>query len=469
MSHHPSVPPGSLLGGKFRIKRLLGAGAMGTVYAIDHELTRHERALKLLHPALQDVPDLVRRFLKEASAAGRAGDAHLVETFDAGRLPTGETYVVMELLEGETLGAILRRERVLGPALAAELVAQAAEGMAAAHGAGIIHRDLKPDNLFVTTRDGAPFIKIMDFGVSKFATGTSSGMRATRAGVLYGSPAYMSPEQILAEVAVDPRTDVFSLGVVLFECLTGATPFDGPTVEALVVAILRGEVALHRLDATLPAGLVGVVRGALAGRREERIPSTEALARALAPYRAVRAPAVDFAFAATVVAGTSAPPLVSRSPRASAARPTVPSPSGAAPPTPSSPPSPSLRGVALPGRGLGAVGVAIAAAALAGGVTVAARWHALVSTAVTPLSPSPPSTATPRATLAAPITREELVTAESSAPFTPPAVPPNHTVEQSGEHHPSAPSPSSTGSAASAGARASAAQDLGLRVDNPFR
>jgi serine/threonine-protein kinase len=123
LSEHPSVPPGSLLGGKFRIERLLGSGAMGTVYAIDHELTRHKRALKLLHPSVQHVPDLVRRFLNEASAAGRAGNPHLVETFDAGTLPTGEPYVVMELLEGETLGALLVRARALEPSVAAELVA----------------------------------------------------------------------------------------------------------------------------------------------------------------------------------------------------------------------------------------------------------------------------------------------------------------------------------------------------------
>src|SRR5580693_5279811 len=156
MNGPPLLPPGTLLAGKFRIERLLGSGAMGAVYAIHHEITRHKRALKLLHPEARMVPDLVRRFLNEASAAGRAGNPHLVETFDAGTLPTGEPYVVMELLEGETLGAVLRRERILDPSLAAELVAQAAEGMESAHRAGIIHRDLKPENLFVTTRDGRP-------------------------------------------------------------------------------------------------------------------------------------------------------------------------------------------------------------------------------------------------------------------------------------------------------------------------
>src|SRR5580692_1022140 len=120
------LPPGTLLAGKFRIERLLGSGAMGAVYAVQHEITRHKRALKLLHPDLRMVPDLVRRFLNEASAAGRAGNPHLVETFDAGTLHTGEPYVVMELLDGETLGSLLVREHIVAPQRAAELVAQAA-------------------------------------------------------------------------------------------------------------------------------------------------------------------------------------------------------------------------------------------------------------------------------------------------------------------------------------------------------
>src|SRR5580692_1369372 len=198
MTGSPLLPPGTLLAGKFRIERLLGSGAMGAVYAIHHEITRHKRALKLLHPEARMVPDLVRRFLNEASAAGRAGNPHLVETFDAGTLPTGEPYVVMELLLGETLGQALARERALSPGRAADIVAQAAEGIEAAHRAGIIHRDLKPDNLFITSLEGRPFVKILDFGVSKFlATRLGESSVGTRAGMVYSSPAYMSPEQIV--------------------------------------------------------------------------------------------------------------------------------------------------------------------------------------------------------------------------------------------------------------------------------
>jgi len=447
MPDHPSVPPGSLLGGKFRIERLLGAGAMGTVYAIDHELTRHKRALKLLHPAVQNIPDIVRRFLNEASAAGRAGNPHLVETFDAGTLPSGEPYVVMELLEGETLGAVLRRDRVLDPALAAELVAQAAEGMEAAHRAGIIHRDLKPENLFVTLRDRGPFIKIMDFGVSKFATGSSSGMRGTQAGMVYGSPAYMSPEQLTAQADVDRRTDVFALGVVLFECLTGTLPFDGPTVEVLMVKVLRGDVPpIDSLRPGLPPGLIEVVGRALASNRDERIPTAQALAEALAPFRALPArDASDLAFAATMASG---PPQVMASP------------------PPSRPPIlPS--GVLRPRRGLLGV-LAIAALLVASGTAYFLARSTPVAVEGATAFPSTPMRIAPAAQVAPaalPAPAALSATAASSEPVPlPTAAPSRQPVNlQKASLAPSVPAPSGSGS------RSSAAEDLGLRVDNPFR
>jgi serine/threonine protein kinase len=317
MSQAPSLSPGTLLAGKFRIERRLGAGAMGAVYAIDHELTHHRRALKLLHPNLCADPDLVRRFLNEASAAGRVGNPHLVETFDAGSLPTGEPYVVMELLEGEPLDVVLKRERFLDVGLAAEIVAQAAEGIDAAHGAGIIHRDLKPENLFVTSRDGAPFVKILDFGVSKFAALSKDKQRQTRAGMIYGSPAYMSPEQLWGSADVDARSDVFALGVVLFESVAGVLPFDGPTLEALALRVAAGDSqSLESLRPDLPPGLADVVRRALAAAREDRLATARALAEALAPFRKpVACPtAAQLGHAKTVA---SIPPLASNPPGAS--------------------------------------------------------------------------------------------------------------------------------------------------------
>jgi serine/threonine-protein kinase len=455
VSNHPSVPPGSLLGGKFRIDRLLGAGAMGTVYAIDHELTRHKRALKLLHPAVQNIPDIVRRFLNEASAAGRAGNPHLVETFDAGTLPTGEPYVVMELLEGQTLGAVLERSGRLEPSLASELVAQAAEGMEAAHRAGIIHRDLKPENLFVTSREGRPFIKIMDFGVSKFATGTSSGMRGTRAGMLYGSPAYMSPEQLTGQVDVDGRTDVFALGVVLFQCLTGALPFDANTIEALMVRVLRGEpTPIESLRPDLPAALVKVVLRALEANRDDRFPTASALAEALSPFRALpsrRWPS-ELEFAATVAS-------------------TPPAPAAAAPRTP----PPSLPAGVPRGRRASVAVLALAVLALAAGVLVLAARAARERSPTAGTAPreQPPSAATPAA--------HPLPEAPAG-----PSGTPSFAITTSGDEQTSAKPPAAARSGRSAETRAplpaapstpapsspnrsTRSQDLGLREDNPFR
>src|SRR6187397_1965973 len=230
-------PPGALVLGKFRIIRKIGSGGMGAVYEVLHEFTKHRRALKVLHPNYSRMQAIVTRFLREASAAGRIGNPHIVETFDAGSLELGEPYIVMELLAGRSLDSLLAERGRLDFAEAIGYVRQACRGLEAAHNAGIIHRDLKPDNLFM---EAGPFVKILDFGISKFDATLTGGEQLTRAGAMLGTPFYMSPEQVRGTYGIDARTDVYSLAAVLYECVTGNKPFAAATIEQLAVAIHTG-------------------------------------------------------------------------------------------------------------------------------------------------------------------------------------------------------------------------------------
>ncbi len=228
------------------------------------------------------MPEAVSRFLREASAAGRIGSRHIVETFDAGQLPSGEPYLVMELLRGETLADRLEREGALPIDAALEIVRQAAIGIHAAHEAGIVHRDLKPENLFLVGGD-EPLVKILDFGISKFdpeLTGTPS---LTTDGSTLGTPYYMAPEQVRGGQVVDARSDVYALGVVLYECLIGKPPFVADTLPALCVLIHEGEYQRPRaLRPELTTEVEAIVVRAIEGDRERRYQSARELAEALA-------------------------------------------------------------------------------------------------------------------------------------------------------------------------------------------
>jgi serine/threonine-protein kinase len=276
-----TLPEGTVLDGKFRIVKNIGIGGMGAVYEIRHELTKHRRALKLLHRQLTGERQAVDRFLQEASAAGRIENDHIAETFDAGWLSTGEPYLVMEYLEGRALDAWLADGGALDAEEALRVVAQACRGAHAAHQAGIVHRDLKPENLFVVDRDGEPFVKILDFGIGKFEDARAVS-RATQEGAFMGTPFYMSPEQFLDGRAVDARSDVYSLGVILFECITGAHPYPCETLAHLATKIMAEEPPPpSSLRPGLPAGIDVILSRALAKRPEERFATAEAMAEAI--------------------------------------------------------------------------------------------------------------------------------------------------------------------------------------------
>lgn len=280
-----ALAPGTLLAGKFRVVSRLGVGGMGSVYEIEHELTKHRRALKLLHKAMAGQPSVVERFLREASAAGRVGNPHIVETFDAGVLDTGEPYLVMEILRGEALSSRIAHGR-MSVLDVVDLVGQAAAGVHAAHLAGIIHRDLKPDNLFITEGpDGRPFVKILDFGISKFDPAKTNGLQLTQEGAALGTPYYMPPEQIRGEGSLDARADVYALGVILYECLAGVRPFEAETLAHLAILIHTGQptpIEQHRPD--LPPGLGGIVHAAMATDRGQRMNTAGDLRSALERY-----------------------------------------------------------------------------------------------------------------------------------------------------------------------------------------
>ncbi|HTB72963.1 MAG TPA: protein kinase [Polyangiaceae bacterium] len=231
-----NVGVGDLVDGKYRLLRVIGEGGWGVVFEGENVRTLKRVAIKLLRARPDLTADIRNRFEREAQAAGRIGSEHIVEVFDLGTVADGSHYMVMELLSGEDLASRLRAQGPLDATIAARIVLQVLEGLGAAHEAGIMHRDLKPENLFLCpTRSGEDFVKILDFGISKF---TTPGMTsATMTGAVLGSPFYMAPEQARGAKNVDPRTDLYSVGTLLFECVTGRVPFSGDNFNDLMFKI----------------------------------------------------------------------------------------------------------------------------------------------------------------------------------------------------------------------------------------
>jgi len=281
------VREGDILAGKFRIERVLGQGGMGVVVAATHIQLDERVALKFLLPeALLNV-EAVARFAREARASVKIKSEHVARVSDVGTLESGSPYMVMEYLEGQDLAGFVGSRGAMPIHDAVEFVLQACEALAEAHALGIVHRDLKPANLFVTLRaDGTPCVKVLDFGISKFTTpGSSSDMGMTKTSTVMGSPLYMSPEQLSSSRNVDARTDIWAIGVILYEVISGRVPFEAETMPQLCGMILQeSPPALSSLRADVPAGLEEVIHHCLAKDRAQRFANVAELARALAPF-----------------------------------------------------------------------------------------------------------------------------------------------------------------------------------------
>ncbi len=276
------VRPGDVVAGKYRVDRTLGSGGMGVVVAATQiELDRWV-ALKFLLPKVLERPRLVARFSREARAAASLQSEHVARVIDVGALEGGEPYIVMEYLEGEDLSHVLARRGPLPCDEAVGYVLEACEAVAEAHAHGIVHRDLKPANLFLATRaTGAPVIKVLDFGLSKFA----GEENVTSASTLLGSPLYMSPEQLWSATAADARSDIWSLGVVLYELLTAHAPFLADGMPELIATILhKAPRPIENERPEVPAGLRAAVHRCLEKEPSLRFADTGELAKALAEF-----------------------------------------------------------------------------------------------------------------------------------------------------------------------------------------
>ncbi len=278
------VHEGEILDGKYRVDRVIGVGGMGVVVAATHVHLNTQVALKFLLPETLSDSKIVERFVREARAAVQIQSEHVARVSDVGTLPGGAPYMVMEYLEGQDLADTLTKNGAIPVVQAVSYILQACEAVAEAHSLGIVHRDLKPANLFLVRRQRRePIVKVLDFGISK--TNDPASLNLTKTASLMGSPYYMSPEQMKSARDVDARSDIWALGVILFELVTGVPPFQGETITELVVSVTQGHVpAIHDLRPEVPAGVVALISRCLQREPKNRYADVGELAKALVPF-----------------------------------------------------------------------------------------------------------------------------------------------------------------------------------------
>jgi len=261
-----TLPPDAVIGGKYQVVRLLGSGGMGAVYEARNSWTGRRVAVKMLHAQFARKPDNVRRFLREAKAATAISHPNIVDVLDMGEDPAqGGLFIVQEFLEGVDLARRMQQVPALTMRESLGLLAPVMSALVAAHRQGIVHRDIKPENIFLTVGPrGVTEPKLIDFGISKVLDGPSADRSRTQTGVAIGTPQYMSPEQARGRSDVDGRSDVWSMGVLLYELIAGRLPFDAPNYNLLIVAILTTPAPrIEEVSAGVPEQLAAVIHRAL--------------------------------------------------------------------------------------------------------------------------------------------------------------------------------------------------------------
>jgi serine/threonine protein kinase len=406
----PPFANGSIVAGKYLIEETLAEGGIGVVVLAKHLALRQRVAIKYLKPKTLGNPAIVERFLREARLAAQITSEHVVSVYDVGTVPDGGPYMVMEYLVGEDLGRTIRGGPLPTPR-AIDYILQACDALAEAHALGIVHRDIKPENLFVAQRaSSTPILKIIDFGISKATAKNGENAnwaRETAVNDRFGTPLYMSPEQLRSTTQVDARTDIWSLGIVLYELLAGVPPFGGDDLPQMCTNIIAGEPEpLVELRPSVPPELEAIVLRCLEKDPAKRFRNVGELAGALAPLGPPNATSRAGRIAEIVRRGGGS------------VRPPAPALSALSAPTPSREVSPALlsparitqtdaraiatvtiRGVVKRGRpaAFAAVGGAVCALAVMGG-TAWRAVHTPATTAHAALQPlDPPQASAPEA------------------------------------------------------------------------
>ena len=274
------LSPGNVIGGRYRLVRRLGEGGMGTVWAAVNEAFGREVAVKVMLREVAADPTALDRFLTEARICGSIRHPGIVDVLDVGQIQDGSPFLVMELLDGEALDTILRRNGTMRPLDILPVVRDVARTLALAHERGVIHRDIKPGNIFLHRLPNAAIVgKVLDFGISKVTHQSSPSPTLTQSGTVVGSPAYMSPEQAAGRVELDARSDVYGLGVILYEALSGRLPFLEENYNALIIDIaVREPPPLGTIASGLPKPVLELVKATMMHDRDQRVASANALA-----------------------------------------------------------------------------------------------------------------------------------------------------------------------------------------------